>query len=137
MKEQFLLRRSTWLFMALLLGGCATNSPQKAERGPNGTIAYLVQIEATEPGARIEANDDYVGTTPVTLKIFGDRDGTFHNFGSQEYIIRALPLNTNQTAQTKVFRTGGWFSQEDQIPHRLFFDMNQRDGASGDLRPRY
>ena len=122
----------------LFLSGCATTPPAKnAERGPNGTIAYEVQIEASEPGVRIEANNDHVGNAPVTLKIYGDKDGTFHNFGSQEYIIRAFPLNTNQTVQTKVFRTGGWFSQEDQIPRRIFFDMNQKGGFSIDLPPRY
>jgi hypothetical protein len=123
---------------SLLMAGCATTPrAEKAEHGPGGTIAYQVQIEASEPGVRIEANNDYVGTPPMTLKIFGDKDGTFHNFGSQEYIIRAFPLNTNQTVQTKAFRTGGWFSQEDQIPRRIFFDMSQKSGFSIDLPPRY
>lgn len=123
--------------MALLVAGCATNPAPKAERGPGGTIAYQVQIEATEPGARIEANNDFISTTPTTLKIFGDKDGTLHNFGSQEFIIRAFPLNTNQTMQVKVFRTGGWFSQEDQIPRRIFFDMNQRGSVSVESPSRY
>ena len=95
-----------------LLPGCAT-APPGAERGPAGTIAYYVQVESSEPGVRIEANNDYIGKAPLTLKIFGDKDGTFHNFGSSDYIIRAYPLSTNQYIQTKVFRTGGWFSQED------------------------
>jgi hypothetical protein len=117
--------------------GCETTS-QNVEKGPGGTIAYLVQIESSEPGARIEANNDYVGKTPVTLKIFGDKDGTFHNFGSQEYVIRAFPANTNQFVQTKIFRTGGWFSQEDKIPSRIYFDLNQKSsGFSVDPPPRY
>ena len=120
--------------LALLLAGCA--SPN-GERGPDGTIAYLVEIESNEPGARVEANSEYIGKTPTTLKIFGDKDGTFHNFGSQQYLIQVFPLRTNQFVQTKVFRTGGWFSQEDRIPKRLFFDLNQKsDGFSVDL-PRY
>ncbi len=121
----------------ILLCGCET-TPQNVERGPQGTIAYMVQVESSEPGVRIEANNDYVGQTPLTLKIFGDKDGTFHNFGSQEYIIRAFPLNTNQYTQTKVFRTGGWFSQEDRIPTRIYFDMNQKTtGFSVELPPKY
>src|SRR6185503_5174733 len=107
------------------------------ERGPNGTIAYLVQVESSEPGVRIEANNDYVGVTPVTVKIFGDKDGTFHNFGSSDYIVRALPGKTNQYPQTKVFRTGGWFSQEDRIPSRIFFDMEQKNSGFSLDRPRY
>ena len=124
--------------LGLLLAGCTTTpSAEQAERGPDGTIAYRVEIEASELGVRIEANDDYVGKTPMTLTIYGDKDGTFHNFDSQEYIIRAFPLSTNQAVQTKVFRTGGWFSQEDQIPKRIYFDMNQPGGLSIDLKPRY
>src|SRR5437867_13368115 len=76
-----------------LLAGCET-IPPGAERGPNGTMAYLVQIESSPPGARIEANGADLGTAPLTLKIFGDPDGTFHDFGSYFYILRALPSHT-------------------------------------------
>ena len=120
---------------AFLITGCASTPPD-VEKGPNGTIAYYVKVESSEPGVRIEADNDYIGKTPLTLKIFGDRDGTFHNFGSSEYVIRAFPANTNQYMQTKVFRTGGWFSQEDKIPTRVYFDMNQKtSGFTIDLPP--
>jgi hypothetical protein len=121
----------------LIIAGCASTS-QDVEKGPGGTIAYLVQVESSEPGARIEVNNDYIGKTPLKLKIFGDRDGTFHNFGSQEYVVRAFPATTNQFVQTKIFRTGGWFSQEDRIPSRIYFDLNQKTGGfSVDVPPRY
>jgi len=107
-----------------LFTGCQT-IPPGAERGPNGTMAYDVQIESNEPGVRIEANHEYVGNTPLTLKIFGDPDGTFHDFGSPYYIIEAFPLHTNQFVQTRVFRTGHLFMPEDYIPRRIYFDMNQ------------
>lgn len=124
------------LAAALTLAACASTD-DKTERGPNGTIAYLVQVESSEPGARVEANGDFVGRTPTTLKIFGDRDGTFHNFGSQEYVIQVFPVRTNQFVQTKVFRTGGWFSQEDKVPKHLYFDLDQKsEGFSIDL-PKY
>jgi hypothetical protein len=120
-----------------LFAGCASYPPN-AERGPQGTITYYVQIESSDPGVRIEANNDVIGTAPCKLKIFGDLDGTFHNFGSYEYIIRAFPLNTNESIQTKVFRTGGWFSQEDKIPTHIYFDMNEKtSGFSVELPPRY
>lgn len=102
------LTTSTSLF---LCSGCASTGG--VERGRDGTIAYLVEIESSEPGARVEANGENVGKTPLTLKIFGDNDGTFHNFGSQQYVIQVFPVQTNQFVQTRVFRTGGWFSQED------------------------
>ena len=123
--------------LATILAGCAS-APPGAEHGPQGTIAYLVQVESSEPGARVEVNNDYVGKTPMTLKIWGDKDGTFHNFGSQDYIIRVFPLSTNQFLQTKAFRTGGWFSQEDKIPSHLYFDLNQKtSGFSVELPPKY
>lgn len=89
-------------------------------------MAYDVFIEASEPGARIEANGEQIGNTPVHLKIFGDADGTFHDFGSYQYVIRASPLTTNQFAQVRAFGTGRGFSREDLIPAHLYFDMNQR-----------
>jgi hypothetical protein len=109
---------------AIFLAGCET-IPPGAERGPNGTMAYDVLIEASEPGARIEANGEPIGNSPIRLKIFGDPDGTFHDFGSDYYVIRALPVITNQYAQIRVFGTGRWFGPEDRIPQRVYFDMNQ------------
>lgn len=125
------------LTAATLMMGCASTAPT-TEKGPQGTIAYVVQVESSEPGVRIEANNDYIGKTPCMLKIFADEDGTFHNFGSYEYVIKAYPANTNQYLQTKVFRTGGWFSQEDRVPSRVYFDMSQKTSSfTVDLPPRY
>src|SRR6266576_6939128 len=109
-----------------LLAGCETAPlPTNVERGPNGTIAYDCLIEASEPGAKIEANGELVGNTPMHLKIFGDKDGTFHNFGSYEFVIRALPVTTNQYPQVRIYRTGGIFLPEDHIPRQIYFGMNQ------------
>jgi S1-C subfamily serine protease len=112
----------------LLIGVCgcsSTDSPKaNVERGPNGTIAYYVEVEASVPGVKIEANGDFIGTTPCTLKIFGDKDGTFHNFGSYTYEVRALPTRPGEIVQVKTFRTGGWFTPEDRIPKRIFFEMS-------------
>ena len=112
------------LVVVVVLSGCES-VPPGVEQGPHGTIAYDVQIESLPPGARIEANGQVIGNAPVHLKIFGDKDGTFHDFGSYYYIIRALPVATNQYVQTRVFRTGHLFTPEDHIPQRIDFDMNQ------------
>jgi hypothetical protein len=113
------------LGLALFLVGCTTPIPPGAERGPSGTMAYDVLIEASQPGARIEVNGADIGQTPVHLKVYGDPDGTFHDFGSYNYVIRALPLATNQFAQVRVFRTGHMMAGEDVIPPKVYFDMNQ------------
>ncbi len=113
------------LVVAVFLAGCQT-IPPGAERGPHGTMAYDVLIDAGAPGARIEANGKDVGTSPIHLKIFGDPDGTFHDFGSPYYVIKALPITTNQFEQIQYFGTGKWFGPEDHIPKEIHFDMNQR-----------
>ena len=113
------------LVAVAFLVGCET-IPPGAERGPHGTIAYDVLIEASAPGARIEANGQDVGNTPVHLKIFGDPDGTFHDFGSPYFVIRALPVSTNQFEQIRFFGTGHWFGPEDYIPKQIYFDMNRK-----------
>ena len=100
-------------------------------------MAYDVLVEASAPGARIEANGDYVGNTPLHLKIFGDPDGTFHDFGSYFYVIRAIPLSTNQFTQVKYFRTGRGFTGEDRIPKRIYFDMNDRTPPNVPPEPVY
>src|SRR6266853_6677695 len=99
MKTRLILALAISGASAAFLTGCQTPLPAGVERGPDGTIAYDVLIEASEPGARIEANGQNIGNTPVHLKIFGDRDGTFHAFGSYEYIVQAFPLATNQFVQ--------------------------------------
>ena len=111
--------------LTVLLAGCASPPPDNIERGPHGTVAYYVTVDATQPGARIEANGQYVGNTPLTLKIFGDKDGTFHDFGSYYYVVQALPVTTNQYPQTATFRTGKNFTPEDHVPKSINFDMNQ------------
>jgi hypothetical protein len=111
--------------LAGLLTGCQT-IPPGVERGPHGTVAYDILVEASEPGARIEANGEYVGNTPVHLKVFGDRDGTFHDFGNYDYVIQAAPLATNQFAQVRAYGTGRGWTHADAIPQRVYFDMNQK-----------
>jgi hypothetical protein len=124
------------LLVAASLTGCASDGAPAGERGPDGTVPYMIHVESNEPGARVEVNDNYVGTTPLDVKVYGDKDGTFHNFGAADWVIRVNPVQTGQHVQTKTFRTGGWFSQEDQIPSRLYFDLNQ-ESASSPPKPRY
>ena len=112
--------------LPIIVSCASTNSG--GEKGLDGTIAYQVEIEASEPDSRIEVNGDYVGKAPVNIKVFGDKDGTFHNFGSQEFVIKAFPVKPGQKVQTKVFHTGRWFDTEDKIPKRLYFDFNVSGG---------
>jgi hypothetical protein len=126
--------KTNWLFAASLtvaglLIGCAAPLPPGAEPGPHHTMAYDVLVDASPPGARIEAEGNDLGNTPVHLKIFGDPDGTFHDFGSYTYIVRAFPVASNQYPQIRVFGTGKGFQREDRIPSKIYFDMNQPPAA--------
>jgi hypothetical protein len=115
---------------ALFFSGCGTPADPGAERGPDGTIAYKVPVDSSEPGARIEVNGDSVGATPMVLRIFGDTDGTFHNFGSYQFLVRAYPPGTNRPAQTKVFHTGVLMGKEDKIPQKIYFDFGPKSPIS-------
>lgn len=87
-------------------------------------MAYDVLIDASPLGARIQANGAEIGNTPVHLKIFGDPDGTFHDFGGSWYVIKALPIVSNQFEQVRFFGTGRSFGPEDRIPQQVSFEMN-------------
>ncbi len=112
------------LVLASLVSGCQSAPGIKPEKGPGGTIVYQIMVESNTEGARVEVNGDYIGKTPISVKVFGDRDGTFHDFGTEDFVIRVFPVKTGQKIQTKVFRTGRWFSAEDKIPTRLYFDLD-------------
>jgi hypothetical protein len=124
MKRQLIYAAS--VVVGAFLTGCQTPLPPGAERGPHGTMAYDVLVEASAPGARIEANGQDVGNTPVHVKIFGDPDGTFHDFGSPYYVVRALPLTTNQFEQVRYLGTGHLFGPEERIPPQIYFNMNEK-----------
>jgi hypothetical protein len=122
----------TSVVTAAVFVGCSSPGPETGkpvERGPQGTVAYEVQIDSNEPGVRIETNKEYAGPTPLVLKIFGDKDGTFHSFGNPNYIIQAVPVKAGQNLQTKYFHTGDDFIGDDKIPKRIYFDMAQPENT--------
>jgi len=109
------------LIAVLVFVGCATD-PYKGQRRKDGTVPFKVQVETSDPGAKIEVNSDFVGEAPLTITIWGDDDGTFHGDGFTE--IRANPVKAGQHVQVKRFANGGFFAHEDRIPSRLYFDLN-------------
>ena len=118
MKHYFVLLVIVSFFL-----GCAAPLDPSVERGPDGTIAYYVHVDSSEPGAKIEVNGETIGNTPMKLKIFGDRDGTFHNFGSYDFIVRAYPPGTGRPTIAKVYKTGVLMGTEDRIPDKIYFDF--------------
>src|SRR5438270_6825344 len=125
---QFICAATLYSVLACVFSACRT-SPPDVEPGPDRTVAHYLAIESSEPGVNIETNGVAAGKTPFRLKVFGDAGGTFHNFGNPQFVLRALPLSSNQFLQTKVFRTGIRSAPGDRIPGVMFFDMTQPTGA--------
>ncbi|MBE7502227.1 MAG: hypothetical protein HS113_18390 [Verrucomicrobiales bacterium] len=91
------------LMVLLLFSGCATDT-QRDPRVPKGTVPFQVKIETSEPLSKIEVNGEYVGDSPLTITIWGNKDGTFFGDGYTE--IRANPIRPGQYVQTKRFANG-------------------------------
>lgn len=97
------------------------------------------EFTSNPPGAKIEADGAFVGTTPVTLTwekniiawlhprmwLFG---WAYYDVLSRMVIVKAIPSEGGQFVQTKIFYQG------QSAPKKVFFDMRLRPvGAS---RPR-
>ena len=128
MKIHHALSVSVALSLFPVLFGCQT-PPPGGDFGPEHTLACFIQVEASVPGVTIETNHIVAGTTPLTLKVFGDPSETFHDFGSPEFVVTARPPSTNYFVQTKTFRTGKGATLGDRIPGLVFFDMSQPSGG--------
>lgn len=112
--------------LVALCFGCAST---ESAGHPSGTIPYEIVIETSDPDSRIELDGEYMGKSPLTITIHGDKDGTFHGAGDGHTTFRAYPVKPGQFIQTKSFLNGAqafMFGQQDRIPKRLFFDLNQK-----------
>jgi len=106
-----------------LLVGCASDPSVK--HGRHGSIAYQIHVEASEPGTKIEWNNEYMGVAPCDVEVFGDKNGQFMNLGTAYGVLRALPSIQGQYTQRKAFYFG--FSEGksgDHIPKQVFFEMS-------------
>ena len=115
------------LGIAAFIAGCETTP--SSEKGPEHTKTFYVQVQASVEGVRIETNNAFAGNAPLTLRILGNKDGTFHNFGNPQFVFRALPLTTNGLAPVQVFKAGTSSSPGDRIPGLIFFDMARPTGS--------
>lgn len=124
--------------LVLFIAGCAT--AREHERRPGGgPVPYEVQIETSDPGSRIEVDGEYMGVSPLTVVIWGDKDGTFHGSGDGYTVFKAYPVKPGQYIQTRTFLNGAqafMFGQQDRIPKRLYFDLNQKPEGLQILAPQ-
>ena len=78
---------------------------------------YTILVESSPPGARIEFNDAFVGTTPCRIRVPGEAGRKFAYGQMFKHIFKALPSTAGCYSQTKDFPKGS------DIPEHLFFDM--------------
>ncbi len=111
MKKIFVL-----LMVCLIVSGCATpTKPNSVTSGFYGGFdykQYKVQIISEPPGAKIEIDNDYVGTTPLTQVL----DGHVGMFTTS--VIKAYPIEQGQYVQTKIIYGN------QHMPRKIYFNMN-------------
>ena len=131
-RENYMSARNQLIVGALLAGfvvvGCSSGHVDHRGR-PSGTVPFEVHIDTSDPGSRIEVDGEDAGISPLTVTIWGDKDGTFHGSGDGYTEFKAYPVKPGQYIQTKRYLNGAqafMFGQQDQIPRRLYFDLNQK-----------
>lgn len=100
------------IVLTAALSGCSADSglPQKAR-------AHEVPVVSEPPGARIEMNGEYIGDTPLTIRMLG-----INGRVAEDYILRALPVESGSWTQAAAYvhsKTG----ESSPVPSRIAFDM--------------
>lgn len=94
---------------AMVFAGCASTPIKTAS----------VEILSEPPGAKIEINNDYIGTTPCTAKIPANIMGEF----TRDTTIQAFPVDKGLRVQKKHFSGGYDDGGNDLVPKRILFNM--------------
>jgi hypothetical protein len=92
-----------------VFSGCAT-TPVKS---------VSVEILSEPAGAKIEINNDYIGTTPCTAQIPANIMGEF----TRDTTIQAFSPDNSKRSQVKRFSGGYDHGENDLIPKRILFNM--------------
>ncbi len=109
--------------------GCATQpiAPQPAPEPPpetpvrEATRVETIKIASLPRGCVVEVNGEYMGITPMVLRVPATPDGRWRGSSNGVYVMRVSTLN-NKTGETKYWRGG------QHIPSRLLF---RPPGAQG------
>jgi hypothetical protein len=124
------------LLVLLVIVGCKTRSNQNNGNnwydptlghkilGKNDLCwGYRVGVEVSDPGCRIEVNEELVATLTNTtvgeIILWGYRDGRFRE--NQSVRIVANPVKSGQHQQVKTFYNQ---REREHIPHKMYFDLN-------------
>lgn len=103
--------------MIILVSGCTTTAPIPYNSYgvgygfDSGYVYnnYEFEIVSDPPGAKIEWNNDYIGTAPMRKTYNGEMP---------EIVIKAYPTYAGQFVQVKIL------SKHQPLPRTIYFDMN-------------
>lgn len=110
------------LALVVLISGCATSQEPNTvfktvdffyDMAEYHYKDYEIEIISEPPGAKIEWNNEFIGTTPLKKIINGT--GGFGRF-----IIKAYPISGGQYVQTKILTS----MYDNPLPRKIYFDMN-------------
>jgi hypothetical protein len=101
---------------------------------------FQIAIDSDPRGARVECNGDYIGETPATYLVPGNKDRSFNGNWVQgsmiEFVATPPSTATNLFVAKKVFRPSAFFQQGDHIPEKMFFDLRRKsEGLLLNLSP--
>lgn len=86
--------------LALLLAGCATDPVP--ERYRSAEPVATIEVATLPPGALIYLNNEYLGTSPLTVKLVADQFGKW----KQASIIRAVVPHDTVAYEEMVYPRG-------------------------------
>jgi hypothetical protein len=88
------------VILAVLLTGCATDPVPDRYRTAEPVVT--VQVATLPPGALVYLNAEYIGTSPVTVKLVADQFGKW----KQDSIIRAVVPHDSVAFEEMVYPSG-------------------------------
>jgi len=106
-------RAATALLLVAALTACTTPEPEPEPEVRTAQEVTAVHVHSLPPGCFIELNDEFLGVTPLTIRVpsyKGDWSGSF----GQLHVLRAsIPRGPGH--EQKVWMTG------DQVPRLVVF----------------
>jgi hypothetical protein len=88
------------LAVVVLLTGCATDPVPDRYRTAEPVVS--VQVATLPPGALVYLNAEYIGTSPLTVKLVADQFGKW----KQDSIIRAVVPHDSVAFEEMVYPSG-------------------------------
>ena len=122
------MKKLIYLFVLVILtNGCVTT--QNVVPGSNQYCDQYVETISDPPGAKIEINNQYMGETPLTVRLTRKTNYDWWNSslvgGAAAVQIEASPFTINAYPdQAGQFTQKKYIGPNDVIPNKIYFNMN-------------